>query len=43
MQPKLIQMGLRLNIGTEASDAAAMKAEGTKEQIDRMLRLCQLS
>ena len=43
MQPKMIQMRLRLNIETEALDAAAMKEEGTKEQIDRRVRLCQPS
>ena len=43
MHPKMIQMRLRLNIGTEAPGAAAMKEEGTKEQIDRMVRLCQPS
>jgi uncharacterized membrane protein len=35
MQPKVIQMRLRLNLGSEAPDGAAMKEEGTKEQIDR--------
>ena len=43
IQPKMIQTRLRLNIGSEALDAAAMKQEDTKEQIDRMVRLCQPS
>jgi len=40
---EMIQMRLRLNICTKALDAAALKDEGTKEQIDRMVRLCQPS
>ena len=43
MRPKMIQVRLRLNIRTEALDAAAMKDEGTMEQIERMVRLCQPS
>jgi len=38
MHPKIIQTRLRLNIETEARDAAPMKEEGTKEQIDGMVR-----
>jgi len=40
MQPKMIQMRLRLNIGTEARDAAAVR-NALAEKATVTVRICQ--